>query len=278
MRKLLVTFAMLAILVAVTISASAATSFFQGFETNTSGWDGATRVASGADGVTSATGSYHADAASDGSTFTHWGGYESAFPTGGYVTSIAIYLDVDGGWSNDTRFDWDSAINDPSGNSHRDFIFNGGFYNDTDLTGSGNRFVFSASNNSSPGSAYPKNPGRDPFTVTTSGWYTFTHRFYDDGAGVLAVNMSISDSSGTVLHTWTLSDPTDVIGTAVGGHRYGWFDYQTFSTLAFDDSRLNSGPPAPADKDQCKNGGWQQFSNPAFTNQGDCIQFVNTGK
>jgi len=37
------------------------------------------------------------------------------------------------------------------------------------------------------------------------------------------------------------------------------------------------GPPTT--KDQCKNGGWQQFNTPrAFKNQGDCIQFINTGK
>ena len=34
----------------------------------------------------------------------------------------------------------------------------------------------------------------------------------------------------------------------------------------------------PTNKDQCKNGGWQQFNSPSFTNQGQCIQFVNTGK
>jgi hypothetical protein len=34
----------------------------------------------------------------------------------------------------------------------------------------------------------------------------------------------------------------------------------------------------PTGKDQCKNGGWQQFNSPTFKNQGDCIQFVNTGK
>lgn len=34
----------------------------------------------------------------------------------------------------------------------------------------------------------------------------------------------------------------------------------------------------PVDKDQCKNGGWQLFNVPRrFNNQGDCIQFVNTG-
>ena len=40
-------------------------------------------------------------------------------------------------------------------------------------------------------------------------------------------------------------------------------------------------PPVgpPTNKDQCKNGGWQTFNVPRkFKNQGDCIQFVNTGK
>ena len=40
-----------------------------------------------------------------------------------------------------------------------------------------------------------------------------------------------------------------------------------------------SGVGPPANKDQCKNGGWAAFTIPrAFKNQGDCIQFVNTGK
>ena len=34
----------------------------------------------------------------------------------------------------------------------------------------------------------------------------------------------------------------------------------------------------PKNTDQCKNGGWQTFTNPTFKNQGDCIQYVNTGK
>jgi predicted extracellular nuclease len=37
-----------------------------------------------------------------------------------------------------------------------------------------------------------------------------------------------------------------------------------------------TGPPT---KEQCKNGGWQFFNYPrTFTNQGDCIQYANTGK
>ena len=34
----------------------------------------------------------------------------------------------------------------------------------------------------------------------------------------------------------------------------------------------------PQTKDDCKNGGWATFISPTFKNQGDCIQFVNTGK
>jgi hypothetical protein len=38
-------------------------------------------------------------------------------------------------------------------------------------------------------------------------------------------------------------------------------------------------PGGPTNKDQCKNGGWRNFTVPrTFKNQGDCIQFVNTGK
>lgn len=31
----------------------------------------------------------------------------------------------------------------------------------------------------------------------------------------------------------------------------------------------------PTNKDQCKNNGWQTFTNPTFKNQGQCIKFVN---
>jgi hypothetical protein len=38
-------------------------------------------------------------------------------------------------------------------------------------------------------------------------------------------------------------------------------------------------PPAkPQTADDCKNGGWRNYTAPAFPNQGQCIQFVNTGK
>jgi PKD repeat protein len=203
--------------------------FFNGFETDTEGWFEPNRVMSGNNDIPSATGDYHAEAMDD---FTRWGGYNSTFPAGGFITSVDIYLDMEAGYANDTRFDWTSAINAPDGNHRRDFIFNGGFYSDADGPGAGlNRFVFSASNNA-PG--WPKNPGRDPIAVTTTGWYTLQHHFYDNGAGVLAVDLSILDANGQVIHTWTLSDPTDFIGVTVGGNRYGWFATNGFPFLAID--------------------------------------------
>ncbi|HWL34389.1 MAG TPA: hypothetical protein VNP89_12370 [Gaiellaceae bacterium] len=31
----------------------------------------------------------------------------------------------------------------------------------------------------------------------------------------------------------------------------------------------------PSSKDECKDGGWQSFNDPAFKNQGECVSFVN---
>lgn len=224
--------------------------FFQGFETDTTGWFGSvTRVPSGTNSVTSADGSFHANIT--GTPYTQFGGYN--YEAGGgvptafqeYTTSIDIFLDVDAGWGNDTRFDFSSAINNSSGNFLRDFIFNVGFYNDATGPGANtNRFVISASNNSQPGSAYAKNPDKDPIAISTSGWYTFEHHFYEN-AGELAVDMSIYDSAGTLVNTWTM-DPNDLIAN-VGGNRYGWFDYNQFSVLSIDNSSLTVAPvPEPA--------------------------------
>ncbi len=253
MKKLCLVTAILSLLAIGSIAQ--ADLFSNGFETDIFGWDAPTRVASGTGGIASASGSYHAVTAAGAGDYTQWGGYN--YGVGGgvatafkeYSTSIDIYLNVTGGWANDTRFDFDSAISNASGNFLRDFIFNGGFYNDATGPGANtDRFVFSASFNSQPGSAYAKNPDRDPIAISKTGWYTFEHHFYDN-AGVLAVDMSIYDSAASLVNSWTLSNPADLI-TGVGGNRYGWFDYNQFSTLAFDNTSLKiasaSAVPEPA--------------------------------
>jgi hypothetical protein len=238
-------------LTASALTASAITLYSNGFETDIAGWSTPTRVASGTGNITSADGAFHATTAAGAGDYTRWGGYN--FGAGGvatafqdYTTSVDIFLNLSAGWANDTRFDFNSAINNDLGTHLRDFIFNAGFYNDTDSSpGSGtNRFVISASNNSQPKDAYAKNPGRDPIAISTTGWYTFEHHFYDDG-GILAVDMSIIDSSNTLVNTWTIST-TDSI-SATGGNRYGWFDYNQFSTLAFDNAELHTNPASVPD-------------------------------
>lgn len=280
-RALVVAFVLLLALASIASAAPYPSFFFNGFEDPADVGDAdrfitVDRVASGTNGVASAAGDWHALAdatefgSPDGFVFTRYGGYSSVFPDGGYTTSIDIFLDMSlstGG--NDLRMDWSSAINQPDGNHRRDFIFAIG----TDGAGA---FVMSASNNA-PG--WPANPARDPLTVSQSGWYTFQHRFYDDGSGVLAVEMSVLDSNGTVLKSWTLSDASDVIGATVGGNRYGWLVTSDFNDLPLDNVR-RSGAVAKT-KDDCKNGGWQNVfraDGSAFKNQGDCIQYVNTGK
>src|SRR4051812_28858315 len=98
------------------VGAQAATSYFNGFETNTAGWSGVSdstiaRVASGdistyASGISAATGGYYARLGLDATPgtcvngggvqarlrgpFTDLGGDESTFPTGGYSTGLDV--------------------------------------------------------------------------------------------------------------------------------------------------------------------------------------------
>ena len=232
-----------------------------------------TRVSTGTNGIESASGDWHAEAGvtdfGPDFIFTRYGGYNDVFPPGGYNTSIDIYLDMNDSIVGEyIQFDWSSAINTPTGGHRRDFIFSVG----TDGEGG---YVMSASNNA-PG--WPANPNRDPLYISISGWYTFEHIFYDDG-GLLVVDMRVLDDSGNVLSTWTLSAPFDIIGDTVGGNRYGWMVTNGFDRLALDNV-TRSGAVAQA-KDQCKKNGWEavfRSDGSAFKNQGDCIQYVNTGK
>jgi hypothetical protein len=231
------------------VASSNGALYSTGFETDISDWNASaiTRVPSGTNGITSASGSYHAVSSPNGTPFSRWGGYNygagNNVPTAfqEYITSVDIFLNVAGGFANNTRFDFDSAINNSSGSFLRDFIFNAGFYNDTDGSpGSGtNRFVFSASTSSQPNDTFAKNPANSPIAIDTTGWYTFEHHFYDN-AGSLAVDMSIYDSSDALVNNWTLNT-TDLIAS-VGGNRYGWFDYNELPVLAFDNASLTIVP------------------------------------
>ncbi len=53
------------------------------------------------------------------------------------------------------------------------------------------------------------------------------------------------------------------------------------NTTVYDFELAPPPPPQPSSKDDCKKGGWQNLARAdasPFKNQGDCIQYVNTGK
>lgn len=263
--KLLPVFALVMALMpaqgASVIAAAPPGPYFNGFEKNTNGWFGVagstiTRTASVAgssyaNGIQSSSGNWHArlgvgsDTRCDNGTptglpqfpgpFTDWGGSSSTFPTGGYKTSVDIYLDAV--WARqlthqDQRFDWSSAISDTSGNPRRDFVFNVG----TDPLG----FVITGGNNANRCGAdpYSVDPSHAPrVSITQSGWYTFQHSFTATASGVLTVTMTLTQkSTGTVEGTWVRSDPSDVVGVTVGGDAYGWFVQNEIDQLAIDNS------------------------------------------
>jgi len=257
-RRAAIVFA-IALLAVVWVGADAPPGpYFNGFETNTAGWfplSGGTisRQPSGymssggyANGISSATGSYHARLGLDPNSdtcasgggpqpvytgpYTNFGGYSSIFPPGGYQTGVDVYLDVAWAAVNlDKRFDWSSAINNTSGMHRRDFVFNVG----TEPTG----FVVSGSNNATRCGAFPANPVRMPVHIAVSGWYTFEHTFAGVAGGPLTVTMRlINKTSGIPVGAWVLTDPTDIIGVTVGGNRYGWFVQNEIDDLAIDDS------------------------------------------
>ncbi|MGB5014567.1 MAG: hypothetical protein WBO68_11135, partial [Pyrinomonadaceae bacterium] len=235
---------------------SESSQYFQGFEIDNVWGGNPLRVATGTDGISSRTGGFHAKASAG--NFTRWGGYSSVFPSLGFTTSVDVYFNMAGGFGNDTRFDFSSAASQPDGNHRRDFIFNCGFYSDGGPYGSGNRFVCSSSNNS-PGN--PRDPGRSPVFVDSSGWYTLKHTFRNNG-GVLAVDMVLLDSVGSVKGSWTLSDPTDIIGTTVGGNRYGWFVTNGFPFLAIDNSkRANIIPSSTVKVTPVNYNGWMFYDD-----------------
>lgn len=203
------------------------TRYSQDFETDSADWfdyyQTVTRVASGTDGIESASGDFHAvvDGA-DGmyGAYTTFGGHEQA-PFEAYTASISIYLDTsaDGsGWADGEGFDFSVATNQADDISFlRDYIFHV-----TQDTSSG-ELLINASNNSNFAPREDLDTLAGTATVAEDGWYTFQHRFYENGSGDLAVDLVVLDDEDQIVFTRTLSNPGDDITNVNGEPRYGWF-------------------------------------------------------
>ncbi|AMV30541.1 Cadherin domain protein [Pirellula sp. SH-Sr6A] len=208
--------------------------FVQDFETDTSGLvtaGGYGAVSGPATGLTGATGSYavvsEADGTPDTGPFTRFGGYTSEF-VNGQQAGVDVYLDIT--WALNEGFQYSVAANNQAGTHRRDFAFL------VRSTGTG-RIEIGAANGATQ-TALTSTPS-NAATVLASGWYTLTHVF-NDVSGVLSVDLILTNkSTGASQTIATLSDPSDLIATAVGGIRYGWFtDISLPSGLAIDNLKL----------------------------------------
>ncbi len=111
-----------------------------------------------------------------------------------------------------------------------------------------------------------------PIDVTgdgTTDFYAFIGAFYcNDGAGLVD---PIHDSTCTIFYT----------GGPVSGDP-SWAVFADDAGLwTVSDVHLGEQQAARGNKDDCKKGGWkglERADGSSFKNQGDCIQYMNTGK
>jgi hypothetical protein len=101
-------------------------------------------------------------------------------------------------------------------------------------------------------------PGLAP--LADNGGPTFTHALLAGSPAIDAGNSTLTTDQRGFARPYD----SPLYPNAANGSDIGAFEYQGAS---------------PTSRDQCKNGGWMTFDSPhTFKNQGDCIQFVNTGK
>jgi hypothetical protein len=210
-------------------SADAVTTYTNGFEADTAGWSGSgsiSRISSGADGITSATGDYHAIVTGTPGPNTQFGGYGSVWSSD-WKATVDIYFDPS--WGADSGFIYAVATNNTNSTHLRDFVLNAGVLND-ETTGNVNQLVVLADTAGSPTSDplyhIKAMPVERRGYITEAGWYRVEHNFknYD---GKLIVTVSIIDDSGNTVYSQPIDYEwmNDRIPEDVGGNRYGWFTH-----------------------------------------------------
>jgi hypothetical protein len=128
-------------------------------------------------------------------------------------------------------------------------------------------------------------------TITASSWYTFLMTWRRDAtpANPVITDMNIYDSAHRLYATTqvtAVSPGGPFPSSDLRGNGYVWFTVWqngfANDVVGIDNQRTGLLPLAVvSNKDQCKNDGWQTLKTADFTsfkNQGDCIQYANTGK
>ncbi len=203
---------------------------------------------SGAGVTPSGCPTYPASDESCAGPFTTWAkvapNYE-VFPKPlGFTTSLDIYVDTAWASANpNNEFEWDTAMQGSSTNDScapspppcflQDYIFTA----ETQTSPAGFVVGISANTNNDPGSGSGSLGSYVPAVLSQTGWYRFTHRFYKNNSGDLAVEMSITnDTTSTVVADWTVNTAFPI--SSVGGPAYGWFPNENIQSLPIDNLSL----------------------------------------
>jgi hypothetical protein len=186
------------------------------FDNDVSGFEGYGLITALGDGTAKVEGWLDPDGKYYG-PFSRFDGYHSAWP-GTWIAEIDIYLDP-AALSDGEGFDYSVAATGSDGAHQRDYIFHV-----TKDTSTGALLVAGSNNTNFAPREDLENINH--YEVTTAGWYTLQHRFYDAG-GYLAVDLNLLDDLGNVLFTETRSNLSDTIPGEVGGNRYAWFTHVT---------------------------------------------------
>ena len=161
--------------------------------------------------------------------FTRLGGYRSADDLG-FVTSVQVYLDTN--MLAGEGFSYSVAANGPDNAHQRDFVFH--IAKDTST---GDLLV--GTDNGSDFQPHENLEDSTHAVISTSGWYTFEHKFYENEAGDIEVAMHVYDSLGASVFSETRSNVSDDFLTEYGGNRYGWFtNVDVTGGIAIDNASL----------------------------------------
>jgi hypothetical protein len=101
------------------------------------------------------------------------------------------------------------------------------------------------------------------------------------GTGTLADYLAVYPNA-TIVNSSTGGGVHLVVGFASPGDQFnGYVDAFRIATSSSDTTYdFEPNFPTPTSKDQCKNGGWQNYADQnghPFKNQGDCVSYVATG-
>ncbi|PIR38316.1 MAG: hypothetical protein COV34_01775 [Candidatus Zambryskibacteria bacterium CG10_big_fil_rev_8_21_14_0_10_42_12] len=114
------------------------------------------------------------------------------------------------------------------------------------------------------------------YTASTSKWIVGT--LADDESATLHIRV-LANATGTIINTATADSSDDDTDTNLSNNS------DSHTTTVEDDENGDDDDDdnddhgdEPEDKDDCKKGGWQNYPDLGFKNQGQCVSYVASGK